>query len=68
MPDIDGIVVLKLIRTRFSKEELPVVMITAKVTRDEIAEATTAGANSYLTKPVDIALAVACISSIVGRR
>jgi diguanylate cyclase (GGDEF)-like protein len=59
MPDLSGLDVLRLIRERHSAIALPVIMVTAKSEGTDIAEALEAGANDYVTKPVDFVVALA---------
>ena len=61
MPGLSGIDVLKKLRETRSRAELPVIMATAKDTSEDIVEALAAGANDYVTKPLDMAVAVARI-------
>jgi signal transduction histidine kinase len=68
MPDINGLEVLKRIREHHSDVELPVIMVTGKTESADIVEALTAGANDYITKPVDFAVALLRVSTQVGRR
>ena len=53
MPDLSGLDVLKVIREKYSTIALPVIMVTAKSEGIDVAEALAAGANDYVTKPVD---------------
>ena len=50
MPGIDGIEVCRRIR---KKSQIPVVMLTAKDRREERLEAISAGADDFLSKPID---------------
>jgi len=68
MPDMNGLDVLRQLRTTHSHVELPVIMVTGKTESQDIVEALTAGANDYITKPVDFAVALARVSAQVGRR
>ncbi len=61
MPDISGMEVLKKIREEQNNFELPVIMVTAKDEVSDIVEALRLGANDYLTKPVNMEIAVARI-------
>lgn len=63
MPEMDGIEVLKRIRTMYPKSELPVIMVTAKSSNAYIALALKLGANDYITKPVDFSAAFASVQS-----
>jgi len=58
MPDMDGYEVLTCIRENPATEELPVIMLTALTEFEHQAEATMAGANGYLTKPLVMSLLV----------
>lgn len=59
MPGISGIDVLHKVRERFSREELPVIMATARDQADDVIEALKAGANDYVTKPLDFPVVLA---------
>jgi two-component system sensor histidine kinase ChiS len=51
MPVMSGYDVCKMIRTKRSPEELPVIMLTAKNMMADIDTAFEAGANDYIVKP-----------------
>lgn len=51
MPEVDGLTVLKESRKLFSMTELPIIMATALDQSDQVANALSAGANDYITKP-----------------
>jgi signal transduction histidine kinase len=68
MPDMNGLDVLRKIREKHSDVQLPVIMVTGKTESQDIVEALTAGANDYITKPVDFAVALARVTTQVGRR
>ena len=69
MPGMSGLEVLKEIRKSYSRLALPVIMVTAQSDNADIAEALSLGANDYLTKPVDFAVAMARITVVeVNRR
>ncbi len=68
MPDMDGMEVLRLLRQRFSASLLPVIMVTAKTQSEDIVEALKAGANDYVTKPVDLSIVLARVNNQVARR
>ena len=68
MPDIDGLETLKRIRSRRSASVLPVIMVTAKSESANVVEALEQGANDYVTKPVDFAVALARVNTQVSRR
>jgi signal transduction histidine kinase len=68
MPDMNGLDVLRKIREKHTDVQLPVIMVTGKTESQDIVEALTAGANDYVTKPVDFAVALARVATQVGRR
>ena len=69
MPEIDGIETLRQLRRSRSVSELPVIMVTARDSSDDVVAALDAGANDYITKPVDFAVAQARIrTQLTARR
>ncbi len=68
MPDIDGVEVLREIRKTRSSAVLPVIMVTARSQSDDIVQALDCGADDYITKPVDFAVALARVNTQVARR
>src|SRR5579863_4068812 len=68
MPGIDGMETLKRIRSQKSASALPVIMVTAKSESDNIVDALEQGANDYVTKPVDFAVALARVNTQLSRR
>jgi two-component system sensor histidine kinase ChiS len=51
MPGLDGYEVCRRIRQRWSANELPVIMVTAKNQVTDLVEGLEAGANDFLSKP-----------------
>jgi diguanylate cyclase (GGDEF)-like protein len=68
MPGIDGVEVLRRIRATRSAAVLPVIMVTAKAESENIAESLQLGANDYITKPIDFAVALARVTKQVAHR
>jgi len=68
MPGMDGIEVLKRIRVTHSPSALPVIMVTGKTAKMDIDLAMDLGANDYITKPIDFAVAFPRVQSQLGRR
>lgn len=52
MPEMDGIELCKHLRQRYSKEELPILFLTALGRAEDLTQAFEAGGNDYLTKPI----------------
>jgi len=63
MPDVSGIDLLRQIRTKFPANVLPVIMVTAMPESEGLVAAMRMGANDYITKPVDFAIALARIET-----
>ncbi len=53
MPDMDGFEVAAAIRERKEFRELPIVMVTALSSKSDRLKAVEAGANDFITKPLD---------------
>lgn len=61
MPGMDGLEVLKKIRVGHSSHNLPVIMVSGKTANMDFSLALELGANDYITKPIDLAGALARI-------
>ena len=68
MPGMSGLEVLTRLRAAHSDTELPVIMVTARSQGPDIVEAFRLGANDYVTKPVDVPVALARIATHVSRK
>jgi two-component system chemotaxis response regulator CheY len=51
MPNTPGIEVLRWVRSHETLSNLPVLMVTAEATREQILEAAELGVNAYILKP-----------------
>lgn len=68
MPEISGLDALKTLRETHSPVQLPVIMVTAKTQSEDIVKALNLGANDYLTKPVDLPVALARIGTQLSHK
>jgi diguanylate cyclase (GGDEF)-like protein len=68
MPGTSGLEVLRRARALYSADELPIIMVTANAMSEDVAGALAIGANDYVTKPVDFAVALARVNNQVERR
>ncbi|MBI5494939.1 MAG: response regulator [Deltaproteobacteria bacterium] len=59
MPGIDGVEVLKRLREKYTPSDLPVIMVTAKDSSEDVVQALKVGANDYVTKPIDFPVVLA---------
>lgn len=53
MPGLDGIEVCRQIKAHPNWQHIPVIMVTARNTKEDLAECLEAGADDYLSKPVN---------------
>ena len=54
MPEMDGIEVCKRLKSNPATETIPIIFITAKVSKEGKLEGLNAGAVDYITKPIDL--------------
>lgn len=68
MPNQNGYEVLREIRKTQSSLELPILMVTAKNLNEDVVIAFEAGANDYISKPINFSVALARVSCQVASR
>jgi diguanylate cyclase (GGDEF)-like protein/PAS domain S-box-containing protein len=68
MPEVSGLDALKTLRETYSAVQLPIIMVTAKTQSEDIVKALNLGANDYLTKPVDLPVALARIGTQLSHK
>ncbi len=61
LPEIDGFEVCRRIKADVATRDIPVVMLTAKKTRDDMVKGEKAGADWYITKPFKSAMVIETI-------
>ncbi|NRT87496.1 CheY-like chemotaxis protein [Clostridium beijerinckii] len=54
MPEMDGYTAMKKIRKEPKLQNIPIIAVTAKAMKDDRQKCIEAGANDYLTKPIEI--------------
>ncbi len=64
LPKVDGIEVLRRIRSEKSLRQIPVVMLTSSPERRDVEAAYRLGVNSYVVKPVEIESFLEVISNL----
>ncbi|MFN8378007.1 MAG: hybrid sensor histidine kinase/response regulator [Anaerolineae bacterium] len=63
MPVMSGLDVLEAIRRDETLVELPVILISARSTQKDVVEGLQRGANDYISKPIDLAVARARVNT-----
>ena len=64
LPKLNGLEVLKILKTDESTKKIPIVMLTSSKEEPDIESAYQLGANSYLVKPVDFDKFVESLKSV----
>ena len=67
MPGSNGIETLKTLRQTHTPEQLPIIMVIDKADSNGVAEVLAAGANDYVTKPIDLSVVLARIQTQLSR-
>ncbi len=68
MPETSGLDVLSAIRRDYTPAQLPVIMVTGKISSDDMVQALNIGANDYITKPIDFPVVLARIQTQLSRK
>jgi CheY-like chemotaxis protein len=66
MPDVDGFDVLLRIRAHPALRQVPVIMLTAKATRESVLKGLAGGADGYVTKPVETESLLQAVRTVMG--
>jgi two-component system cell cycle response regulator DivK len=65
MPDIDGYQAIPLIRAREKTKHTPIIAVTAQAMKGDKERCLEAGANGYVSKPVNIDELLTLMSSLI---
>src|SRR5215472_10652745 len=65
LPTLDGLAVCRQLKAEPSLPFLPIIMISAKITVQDMIAGLEAGADDYLPKPVDHAVLVARVQALL---
>lgn len=68
MPELNGIELLKKIRTNIETSHVPVILLTAKATIESQLEGLNYGADDYITKPFSVSYLKARIENLLNQR
>ncbi|MBE9486333.1 MAG: response regulator [Desulfuromonadales bacterium] len=66
LPDMDGFKICQHIRNNSATSSMPVFMVSAKKTSEDIERGVKAGANEYITKPFKSAEMASLIKAYIG--
>jgi two-component system OmpR family response regulator len=66
LPDTDGFDILKRVRQHPQLQDVPVIMLTGKATREAVLKGMTAGADGYITKPFEPDSLLRAIRTVLG--
>ncbi|MCB1045364.1 MAG: EAL domain-containing protein [Acidobacteria bacterium] len=58
---IDGFEALRRLRAIYTKDELPIIMLTPQNHKEQVGRSLSLGANDFITKPIDLNIAIARI-------
>jgi diguanylate cyclase (GGDEF)-like protein/PAS domain S-box-containing protein len=68
MPGTSGLDVLTSLRQLYTPAQLPVIMVTGKISSDDVVQALNIGANDYINKPIDFPVVLARIQTQLSRK
>ena len=66
MPEVDGYAVLAEMKADETMHDIPVVVVSAVESPENVEKCMRMGAKDYLTKPVDATTLNACVSKCLG--
>jgi CheY-like chemotaxis protein len=66
LPDVNGFDLLAKMRAHPALRNMPVVMLTAAASRDDVLQGLLNGADGYITKPFDIERVVGAVCDVLG--
>jgi twitching motility two-component system response regulator PilG len=67
LPEIDGFEVCRRIKSNPATRHLPVIMLTAKKSREDMARGEKVGADWYITKPFKSAMVIETIQRFLNK-
>ena len=66
LPDVNGFEVLQRMRQHEAMKKIPVIMCTARATREGVLEGLQHGADGYVTKPFEVDVLLKAVKSVIG--
>ena len=68
MPDIDGYHAIRMIREGSDRADIPIIAVTAQAMPGDKERCLEAGANAYLSKPIDVDLLVQLLATHIRKK
>jgi signal transduction histidine kinase/ligand-binding sensor domain-containing protein/DNA-binding response OmpR family regulator len=68
MPEMDGMTLCRKIKQNININHIPVILLTAKTREEDNIEGLSIGADSYITKPFNIAILKKTITNLIKNR
>jgi len=66
LPDANGFDILAKLKQHPALKAIPVIMLTAKATREDVLRGLAGGADGYITKPFDPDILIAGVKAVLG--
>jgi two-component system, cell cycle response regulator DivK len=67
MPDLDGYDTIRIIRGLETLRDVPIIAVTAKAMKEDREKCLRAGANDYISKPVNVEQLSLLLRASLGR-
>jgi DNA-binding response OmpR family regulator len=67
LPEMNGLEICRRLRREKSTQSIPIIMVTAKASETDFANAKTVGVDDYITKPFSIAALLDRVDSLLKR-
>ena len=67
LPDEDGLMILKRLRSTPETKKIPIIMVTAKTTEIDKVKGLDSGADDYITKPFGIMELISRVKALLRR-
>jgi DNA-binding response OmpR family regulator len=68
MPEMDGMTLCRKIKQNININHIPVILLTAKTREEDNIEGLSIGADSYITKPFNVAILKKTIANLIKNR
>lgn len=66
MPEVDGFEILKMLKEDAMTRDIPILVLTVRILREDREKAMALGADLYMTKPFDPSELVDAVRSLTG--